>query len=73
MGRDDSDEAHVLDLCGQVLGESGRRQHRFDWLLVIRPEDLVCDARSRLRRAADQDLPQVTRILQPFVSSISNR
>lgn len=32
MGRDDSDEAYVLDLCDEVLGEPGSRQHRFDWL-----------------------------------------
>jgi hypothetical protein len=33
MGRDNSDEAYVLDLCDEVLGENGLRQHRFDWLL----------------------------------------
>lgn len=33
MGRETSDEAYVLDLCDQVLGEGGLRQHRFDWLL----------------------------------------
>jgi hypothetical protein len=33
MGRDNSDEAYVLDLCDEVLGEAGLRQHRFDWLL----------------------------------------
>ena len=33
MGRDASDEAYVLDLCDRVLGISGLRQHRFDWLL----------------------------------------
>lgn len=33
MGRDDSDEAYVLDLCDEVLGTSSCRQHRFDWLL----------------------------------------
>lgn len=33
MGRDDSDEAYVLDLCDELLGEQGLRQHRFDWLL----------------------------------------
>ena len=33
MGRDDSDEAYVLDLCDELLGERGLRQHRFDWLL----------------------------------------
>ncbi|MEV0905093.1 hypothetical protein [Streptomyces hokutonensis] len=33
MGRDNSDEAYVLDLCDQLLGEPGLRQHRFDWLL----------------------------------------
>jgi len=32
MGRETSDEAYVLDLCDQVLGTVGRRQHRFDWL-----------------------------------------
>jgi len=33
MGRNDSDEAYVLDLCDELLGESSLRQHRFDWLL----------------------------------------
>jgi hypothetical protein len=33
VGRDGSDEAYVLELCDEVLGEHGRRQHRFDWLL----------------------------------------
>lgn len=27
-----SDEAYVIDLCEQVLGEPASRQHRFDWL-----------------------------------------
>ncbi|MCI3276733.1 hypothetical protein [Streptomyces cylindrosporus] len=31
--RDDSDEAYVVGLCNQVLGEDGRTQHKFDWLL----------------------------------------
>lgn len=33
MSRADSDEAYVLDLCDEVLGARGLRQHRFDWLL----------------------------------------
>lgn len=33
MGREDSDEAYVLDLCDEALGVPGSRQHRFDWLL----------------------------------------
>lgn len=32
-GRDDSDEAYVIDLCDEILGELATRQHRFDWLL----------------------------------------
>ncbi|MET9507816.1 hypothetical protein ABZX62_04930 [Streptomyces flavidovirens] len=32
MGREDSDEAYVLDLCDEALGDRGERQHRFDWL-----------------------------------------
>jgi hypothetical protein len=32
MGRGDSDEAYVLALCDEMLGEHGSRQHRFDWL-----------------------------------------
>lgn len=32
-GRDSSDEFYVLDLCDEVLGEIGLRQHRFPWLL----------------------------------------
>lgn len=32
LGRPDRDEVYVLDLCDEVLGEAGLRQHRFDWL-----------------------------------------
>ncbi|MGW1785946.1 hypothetical protein ACWCQQ_43740 [Streptomyces sp. NPDC002143] len=31
--RDDSDEAYVVGLCDQVLGEAASPQHKFDWLL----------------------------------------
>lgn len=31
--RKDSDEHYVLDLCDEVLGRKGLRQHRFDFLL----------------------------------------
>lgn len=31
--RDASDETYVLDLLDQALGETGLRQHRFEWLL----------------------------------------
>lgn len=31
--RADSDEAYVLDLCDEILGSRGLRQHRFEWLL----------------------------------------
>jgi hypothetical protein len=34
--RADSDEAYVLDLCDEVLGDRGSRQHRFDWLVGTR-------------------------------------
>ncbi|MFI1281299.1 hypothetical protein ACH4U5_11170 [Streptomyces sp. NPDC020858] len=33
MSRDDSDEAYVVGLCNQVLGEAALTQHKFDWLL----------------------------------------
>jgi hypothetical protein len=33
MGRVESDETYVLDLCDEVLAERGSRQHRFDWLV----------------------------------------
>ncbi|MEJ2087910.1 MAG: hypothetical protein P8Y69_05445 [Gammaproteobacteria bacterium] len=33
MARHDSDEHYVLDLCDDVLGSVGLRQHRFDFLL----------------------------------------
>jgi len=29
----DADEHYVLDLCDEILGEAGLRQHRFDWLV----------------------------------------
>ncbi|ETA00405.1 hypothetical protein CcI156_20005 [Frankia sp. CcI156] len=31
--RTKSDEWYVLDLCDEAVGETGLRQHRFDWLL----------------------------------------
>ncbi|MFF4363771.1 hypothetical protein [Streptomyces sp. NPDC001604] len=31
--RDDSDEAYVVGLCDQILGETALTQHKFDWLL----------------------------------------
>ena len=31
--REASDESYVVDLCDEMLGERGLRQHRFDWLL----------------------------------------
>ncbi|MFE1230235.1 hypothetical protein [Streptomyces sp. NPDC058745] len=31
--RDGSDEAYIVGLCNQILGESALSQHRFDWLL----------------------------------------
>lgn len=30
--RSESDEAYVIDLCDEVLGEAARRQHAFPWL-----------------------------------------
>ncbi|MCR6488358.1 hypothetical protein M8542_36565 [Amycolatopsis sp. OK19-0408] len=33
MGRETSDEAYVLDLCDEILGEAGQRQARFGWLV----------------------------------------
>lgn len=33
MARIDSDEYYVIDLCDEVLGREGLRQHRFDFLL----------------------------------------
>src|SRR5215211_1798560 len=27
-----SDEAYVIDLCDEILGERALRQHRFEWL-----------------------------------------
>ncbi|MET7671492.1 hypothetical protein [Micromonospora luteifusca] len=33
MSRDDSDEAYVIRLCNEVLGEQAATQHRFTWLL----------------------------------------
>ena len=31
--RKDTDEAYVIDLCDRIMGETARRQHRFDWLV----------------------------------------
>ena len=33
MGRANSDEFYVLDLCDHALAETGLRQHTFEWLL----------------------------------------
>src|SRR5438045_9760913 len=32
-GRARSDEAYVIDLCDELIGEQGRRQHTFHWLV----------------------------------------
>lgn len=32
MGRRSSDEAYVIDLCDEVLGQAASRQHRFSFL-----------------------------------------
>lgn len=40
--RADSDEAYVLGLCDEVLGEVGLRQHRFDWLMGDPGKDGRC-------------------------------
>jgi hypothetical protein len=32
MGRDDADEAYIIDLCDRVLGRTAIRQYRFDFL-----------------------------------------
>jgi hypothetical protein len=32
MARRESDEAYVIGICDDLLGEAGLRQHRFDWL-----------------------------------------
>ena len=31
--RSESDEAYVVDLCDEILGEQSQRQHRFPWLV----------------------------------------
>ena len=42
MTRRDSDEAYVVDLCDEVLGERSRRQHRFAWLVGDAGRDGRC-------------------------------
>ena len=32
MGRSDSDERYILDICDEVLGRKASRQHKFDFL-----------------------------------------
>ena len=32
MGRNNSDEYYVIDLCDEILGMKAKRQHRFDFL-----------------------------------------
>ncbi|GHF91691.1 hypothetical protein GCM10018790_80990 [Kitasatospora xanthocidica] len=32
MRRANNDETYVMDLCDEVLQETGKRQYRFDWL-----------------------------------------
>lgn len=140
MSRSDSDEAYVVGLCNEVLGERARTQHRFEWLcgdpaangqrrtlpvdgywpghqlvveyreiqhdrpvayfdkpdrltvsgvhrgeqralydarrdseipahglrlVVIRPADLDCDSRGRLRRNVESDLDVIRKLLGP--------
>ncbi|MEU1536227.1 hypothetical protein [Streptomyces fagopyri] len=33
MGRDNRDADYMMNLCDMALGETGLREHRFDWLL----------------------------------------
>ena len=33
MGRANSDEWYVIDLCDEIIGKHGNRGHRFGWLL----------------------------------------
>jgi hypothetical protein len=40
--RNKSDEAYVVDLCDEFLGEQGRRQHRFTWLVGDAGSDGRC-------------------------------
>jgi hypothetical protein len=44
MGRMNSDEAYILDLCDQVLGLVSLRQHRFDFLRGDTGRKLPVDA-----------------------------
>jgi len=42
MARRDSDEAYVLELCDELLGERSIRQHRFAWLVGDAGRDGRC-------------------------------
>lgn len=42
--RSKSDEAYVIDLCDEALGERGQRQHRFPWLVGDAGTRLPVDA-----------------------------
>lgn len=42
--RIDSDEYYVLDICDEVLGETGKRQHKFSFLVGDTGRPLAVDA-----------------------------
>lgn len=42
MGRDQADEAYIIDLCDRVLGLTALRQHRFDFLRGDRDRRGTC-------------------------------
>lgn len=56
----DSDESYILDLCDEVLGLQGLRQHRFDFLLG----DLHSNGKSRTRLPCDIYYPELKLVIE---------
>jgi len=56
----ESDESYILDLCDEVLGLKGLRQHRFDFLLG----DLHSDGKSRTRLPCDIYYPELNLVIE---------
>lgn len=55
-----SDEDYILDLCDEVLGMKGSRQHRFDFLRG----DLHSDGKSRTRLPCDIYYPELNLVIE---------
>jgi len=60
VNTNDSDEDYILDLCDEVLGRKGLRQHRFNFLLG----DLHSDGKTRSKLPCDIYYPDLNLVVE---------